>query len=166
MTIYTVLIPPDTRLEALREKDIERIAFIKEGFCWPALFFAVIWMLFRRLWLVVIVYLVLALLLEFVTRQIGGVAPLLGGFLFAVLVALEANGLRRWTMERRGWHFVATVEGSTLADAEQRFFSALSARQTMPAPAAPAPALRTGPANAPRFASTHVVGLTPAPRQG
>ena len=45
--------------------------------------------------------LVLALLLEFVTRQIGGVAPFVGGILFALLVALEANGLRRWTMERR-----------------------------------------------------------------
>jgi hypothetical protein len=166
MTMYTVLIPPDTQPDSLSDTDLDRIAFIKEGFCWPALFFAVVWMLFRRLWLVVIVYLVLALLLEFVTRQIGGVAPLLGGFLFAVLVALEANGLRRWTMERRGWQFVATVEGSTLADAEQRFFSALSARQTRPAPAAPAPALRTGPANAPRFASAHVVGLTPGPRQG
>ncbi|SDU43917.1 DUF2628 domain-containing protein [Stappia sp. ES.058] len=164
MTMYTVLIPPDTYPDSLSDTDLDRVTFIKEGFCWPALYIAVIWMLFRRLWLVVIVYLVLALLLEFVTRQIGGVAPLLGGLLFAVLVALEANGLRRWTMERRGWQFVATVEGSTLADAEQRFFSALAARQTTPAPATPAPAPRMAPANAPRFASAHVVGLTPGPR--
>ena len=168
MTMYTVLIPPDTQLDSLSDTDLDRVTFIKEGFCWPALYIAVVWMLFRRLWLVVIVYLVLALLLEFVTRQIGGVAPFVGGILFALLVALEANGLRRWTMERRGWQFVATVEGSTLADAEQRFFSALTARRTSPAPAAPAPAPapRTALANAPRFASAHVVGLTPGPHHG
>ena len=54
MTIYTVLAPPEAGSAG---PDRDRFVFIKEGFCWPAFFFAAIWLLFRRMWLVFILYL-------------------------------------------------------------------------------------------------------------
>lgn len=56
MAIYTVHAPP-VRAGA-EEPDPLRFAFVKEGWCWPALFFALPWLLFRRMWLVAIGYLV------------------------------------------------------------------------------------------------------------
>ena len=56
--------------------------------------------------------------------------------LFAFWFALEANGLRRWTLERRGYVLVGVVEGRTLEEAERRFFAEAGATPTSPTVAA------------------------------
>lgn len=178
MSLYMVLIPPDARLEAMRLGDLDRTTFIKDGFCWPALFFSLPWLLVRRLWLVLVAYLVAGLLLEAATRLAGGPVPGIGAVLFALFFALHANGLRRWTLERRGWRQVATIEARNAVEAEQRFFSRLAASApdqpagSGEAPVAhgsvpPARTTRT-PAHGlvPRIGGERVVGLSLGPAQG
>jgi hypothetical protein len=58
--------------------------------------------------------------------------------LLQVLFALEANNLRRWTLERRGHRFAGVAEGRNLEDAEIRHFSDLDAGESVVA-APPAP---------------------------
>ena len=41
-----------------------------------------------------------------------------------VLVGFEADTLRRWALERRGWHTLGTVSGKTATECERRFFDA------------------------------------------
>ncbi len=55
MAIYTVYAP---RRVAAPEAEPMALAFIKEGFNWPALFFPLIWLVVRRLWLVLLLYVV------------------------------------------------------------------------------------------------------------
>ena len=178
MSLYMVLIPPGARLEAMRLGDLDRTTFIKDGFCWPALFFSLPWLLVRRLWLVLLAYLVAGLLLEAATRLAGGPVPGIGAVLFALFFALHANGLRRWTLERRGWRQVATIEARNALEAEQRFFTRLAASApgqpagTGEASSAHGQAPDTRPARTPahglvpRIGGERVVGLSLGPAQG
>src|SRR3972149_6340844 len=58
MTIYTVLSPPAETGSA--GPDPDSFVFVKEGFCWPALYITAIWLLWRRMWLGFILYLLAA----------------------------------------------------------------------------------------------------------
>jgi hypothetical protein len=154
MTIYTVHAPPAGDRRAM---DPTAFAFVKEGFCWPALFFPFVWILYRRLWLVLLGYLVVTLALARFGAALGepvqGSAALLAWLLFA----LEANGLRRWTLERNGWRLVGVASGTRLSDAEQRFFPAwIAAGAKVPAaPSAPPPPQK------PSAEAGEVLGLFP-----
>ncbi len=172
MAIYTVLIPPGARPEAMRDDDLDRTVLIKDGFCWPALFFGLPWLLVRRMWLVLVAYLLAGLLLEAGARLAGGPMPGIAGALFSLFFALEANGLRRWTLERRGWRQVAALEARNMAEAEERFFRRLAgelarkANAQAQAPEPHAPATHQPPRPAPRIGGERVVGLSLGPAQG
>jgi hypothetical protein len=158
MTIYTVLAPPATGPAG---PDTDRFVFIKEGFCWPAFFFTSIWLLFRRMWLVFLLYALASVAVVFLTAKVSPVVTWPTVMLFGFLVALEANNLRRWTLERRGYRFLGVAEGARRDEAEFRFFSTwpglaeASKPATPPKPHPPAilPPVRTG----------EIVGLFPKP---
>jgi hypothetical protein len=168
MTLYTVLLPGDQQAES----DPMAAVFVKDGFCWPALFFALPWMIFRRLWLVLAGYIVVVLAVGAIGDALGdgfsGPALILLHFLFA----LEANELRRWTLRRRGYRLTAVVEGRGLEEAEIRYFAGLSAapatavsdEATPPAPPAPTPPAMQplGPIT-PSAEAGDVIGLFPVP---
>jgi hypothetical protein len=157
MTIYTVLAPPDAGSAG---PDRDRFVFIKEGFCWPAFFFTPIWLLFRRMWLVFILYLLASAAVFYLASQMPEIGGLIA-LLFGILVALEANNLRRWTLERRGSRFIGVAAGRRLIEAEFRFFSTWPGVVTEAKPAEPPkPA---APASLPPKATGEIVGLFPKP---
>ncbi len=138
--VYTVHAPPDA---AASDEAADRFVFVKEGFCWPALVIPPLWLVYRRLWLVLLGWLmVIAAILagyEYLGRLIPGLVELLFGFLFA----LEANELRRWTLTRRGWRFLGIAAGRNRGEAEHRFLTdwyGPAAAPRQPARAVPAPA--------------------------
>jgi hypothetical protein len=104
--------------------DDRRIVLVKEGFCWPALFFTIIWAIYRRVWLglgVYIIGLVVMAALEASFASDQGVIYLLN-LAFALFVAAEANDWRRRSLGKRGYKEVAVVIGEALEDAERRYF--------------------------------------------
>ena len=121
MTIYTVLSPPAETGSA--GPDPDSFVFVKEGFCWPALYITAIWLLWRRMWLVFILYLVAAAAVLWFAGTMAPPVAWLTVLLSGFLVALEANNLRRWTLERRGYRFVGVASGDSRSDAEFRFFA-------------------------------------------
>jgi predicted lipid-binding transport protein (Tim44 family) len=165
MSVYTVHEPPQ-RFGAA--PDAERFAFVRDGFSFWAFLFAPLWMLWHRMWLVLIGYVAILGCLEAMVGMFGGSA-LIGGFislLISLLVGLEAGTLRRFTLNRRGWKSIGVVSGDTLEDAERRFFdawvgrtgeqpvTATAAQPTRSAQAAPAQRTSQAP---------DVVGLFPEP---
>ena len=162
MPVYTVHQPPLRRSES--ESDPARIAFVRDGFFFWAFLLGPIWMLWHRLWLVLIGYLVGAAALQLALAKIGasGSAKVLVGLLLAILVGLEAASLRRWTLARRGWTNLGIVVADDRDLAERRFFDAWAAGAVaVPAPAPPiasAPPARTASA-----APGGVIGLFPQP---
>src|SRR5262245_7686357 len=117
MRAYTVHAPPDDPSAP------ERFAFVKDGFSWPALFVPLLWILWHRLWLVLIGYLVYLAALAGIGQLAGEGNATIIGLLGAILFALEANNLRRWSLRRRSWREVGGSFGQNLDEAEARFFS-------------------------------------------
>ncbi len=122
MRVYSVHAPPEEPISP------EKFLFVKDGFSWPALFFPVLWVLWHRMWLTLVYYVVFVLVVAWIGRlggdNIATVFAVLGGVLFA----LEANNLRRLSLERRGWREVGGASGRNYDEAETRFFGDWAAR--------------------------------------
>ena len=146
------------------EADPVAYVFVKDGFCWPCLFVAPFWLLFRRLWLVFLLYLAATALIAAANRFIGGPVPALFALLAHFYFALEANGLRRWNLLRRGYRVIGVAEGRRVGEAEVRFFYELTFPRfdfRQPPPGRLHAAM--GEARGPSAESGEVVGFFPAP---
>jgi Protein of unknown function (DUF2628) len=157
MPAFAVFEPP-MRTGRRATPHTDRFVFLRERFSWGAFLFGALWMIWRRLWLVLIIYVIVLGLMEFGLRSLG-IAPqarFTVYFLVALLVGMEAATLRRWTLLRRGWHDRGIVIADDLEMAERRFFDSWSAdRPPPPPPHAPASDSGTG-----------VIGLFPEPGGG
>jgi len=166
MSVYTVHEPPP---RAGRARDPERFAFVRDGFSGWAFIAAALWMLWHRMWLVLIVYLVVVGGIEAALQYAGvsSFAIVVAGFLISLLIGFEAGTLRRFTLARRGWRNVGIVSGDSLEEAERRFFDAwvhqAAERSNEPTVAAPAPTAYSPP-RPPQ--PPHVIGLFPEPGAG
>lgn len=122
MRIYSIF-EPATR--PARPDDPRCVIFLKEGFCWPALFVPLLWMLYHRMWLVTAGYILLSMAVGMIGQILGSQeAPAaVIGLGFGLIVAFEANGLRRWYLQRAGFRQVATVAADNLPKAEARYFA-------------------------------------------
>src|SRR5512141_2635871 len=119
MPTYTVHAPPLRAGEPA--SDPQRFVFVRDGFYFWAFLLAPLWLLFRRLWLVLLGFIV-------VNALVGGMLYLLGAsstfkFLASLLIALllgfEAATLWRWTLTRRRWQMLGFVVGDDEESAEQ-----------------------------------------------
>jgi hypothetical protein len=170
MSVYTVHEPPLRAADALA--DPERFVFVRDGFYAWAFLLTPLWMLWHRLWLVFVGYVVLSAVLDSALRLAGAsaLAITLVGLLISILVGLEAATLQRLALRRRGWRNVGVVSGDDVEDAERRFFDAwvrqAPARSGPPsATTPPAPAATFTPpfTAAPASDATGVIGLFPEP---
>src|SRR5215472_4312493 len=179
MRVYTVHEPPVRAAGALA--DPARYAFVRDGFYWWAFLLTPLWMLWRRLWLVFVLYVVLSTGVEVAMRVYGASSGMISltAALISLLAGLEAGTLQRFTLKRRGWKNVGVVSGSDLEDAEHRFFAAWvkGVKEANTPPAAPPsatppstpmasymppyPAPKAPSQNAPY--SSGVIGLFPEP---
>lgn len=144
----------------------ERIVFLREKFSWPALFFAPLWLLWHRLWLGFVTWLLAEFAVGALT-QLFGLHP--GATAFSLwlpnlLVAFEAAELRRRKLIRKGYTDAGIVLAHNLEDAERRFFEEWvmgseaparpqPSRTAVSAPAAPGAPVQGNP----------VIGLFPEP---
>lgn len=159
MPVYTVHAPPADRAGNSAPEDY---VFVRDGFHVWAMIFGPAWMLFRKLWLVVFLYVVAMIALGVAlwvlkAANAAGIWPMV---LVSILIGLEAGSLRRWTLTRRGFRNVGVVVGETVEVAERRFFDRLAQ-----APAPVAPAKMAAPPMTPLrpTASQGVIGLFPEP---
>ena len=173
MPLYTVFAPPPRTGETA--PDPVRFVFVKDGFCWPALFVPELWLLFRRMWLVFVLYVAAVIGLGVLSERFGGPLPWVALALGHLLFALEGNTLRRRKLASRGYDFIGVVEGRR-REVETRFFAQWQPpdETAPPADAAPPPpetastvaaiadAARSEPAR-PSVEAGEVVGLFPAP---
>lgn len=79
MTVYSVYEPSG---DASVEARAGRIAFVKEGFSWVALFVPLLWLLYQRMWLELVAYLAIFLSLPLIfgtdptMKEIAGIVSL------------------------------------------------------------------------------------------
>ena len=105
MPVYTVHAPVAGGADAAAT---DRFVFVRDGFHFWAAVASVIWLLWHRLWLALLGWIVL---------------------MIAILMGFEAATLRRWTLSRRKWRQLDIVVGDDEEAAEHRFFERWTARQ-------------------------------------
>jgi len=163
MSVYTVHEPPLGGGDGSPQP--ERFKFVPDGFSVWAFLLAPLWMLWHRMWLVFVVYLVVSGGLEALVKALGAsnFAATLVGLLISLLVGLEASTLRRFTLSRCGWKTVGVVSGEDLEGAERRFFAAWL-RDSPIAQGTPAAVVAQTPALSARMPQPPgVIGLFPEP---
>ncbi len=119
MRLYTVQHRPG-RLDAMKVADPD-VVLIKEGFCWPALFIPLPWLLYRMQFWGLLAYLLLTGTFS-ALAAFTGLDPWTGSLLLSLLVASVANEWRRWRLSARGYDFVTVVAAHNLIEAEEEFF--------------------------------------------
>lgn len=133
MRLWTFHLPAD----AAPAQAAERAVVVKDGIAWLALLLPLPWLLYNRLWLASVAYLVLTVVLAFV----GELLPIgeIGGMVLALLlnwwVALSGNDLRRGKLDKRGFRHAGSVAAKTREEAEIRFFAGYAAAQNTAQPA-------------------------------
>jgi hypothetical protein len=144
MLTFTVHEPPDPPADRIDRA--EKLVFIKDGFSWAAALFGPLWMIVHRLWWALLGFVVIVGSLQL----IGKLAVVdqrwmaLAGFAVNLLVGFEADTLRRWALERRGWRMLGAVSGRTFDECERRFFEAWLPAQPILTPSAPPPRMGGG----------------------
>ena len=124
MRTYTIHEAPDPVADRIDRA--EALVFVKDGFSWPAAVFGPLWLLVNRLWWPLLGYAAVSIALQFPEFLLSFDQrwPALAGLALNLLLGFEADTLRRWTLERRGWQTIGTVSGKTKDECERRFFDA------------------------------------------
>jgi hypothetical protein len=161
MSVYTVHEPPQR--DAGASVDPDRITFVRDGFYFWAMVFGPLWLLWRRLWLALLLYVVAWVGIQSAlwALKTGPTAHGVIGFLFAVLLGMEASSVWRWTLDRRGWKNLGVVVGDDLESAERRFFQ--SWRDQPQAASTPKASVLTNYGPKTSDNGSDVIGLFPEP---
>jgi hypothetical protein len=128
MPVYTVH-GPVTNDPDLTATD--RFAFVRDGFHFWAALLGPVWLVWHRLWLALIGWIVVALAIDIGLARLGagGRAILLANLLIALLMGFEASSIRRWTLSRRKWRQLDIVVADNQETAERRFFDRWTNKQ-------------------------------------
>jgi hypothetical protein len=128
MPVYTVHAPTADNA-GLRAAD--RFAFVRDGFHFWAAVLGPLWLLWHRLWLALIGWIVVMVALEVGMARLGagGRAIFFADVLVALLMGFEAASIRRWTLSRRNWRQFDIVVARNREAAERRFFDRWTAKQ-------------------------------------
>jgi hypothetical protein len=100
------------------------IVLVKEGFSLPAFAFSWIWLLWHRLWVALALWIALLVAISLIAQNLlGAEAIAICSLALQVLLGFEANDIRRWTLERKGYRMVGLAGGGNLEEAERAFFA-------------------------------------------
>lgn len=163
MPVYTVHEPPP-RDGVDDAATADRVVLVRDGFSFWAFVFGPVWIIWRGLWLVLLLYIVAMVALQAGLWALGASSAVkfVVGFLIALLIGFEAASLRRWTLARRNWISHGVVVADSLEMAERRFFDSWIERHVRPVAASvpvPPPAPYRTAADPPA-----VIGLFPEPQ--
>ena len=136
MTAFTVHEPIDPSGDPLERTD--QVVFVKEGFSWTALIFPILWLLAQRMWIALAVFVGLTVLVSSLAIAVGANEEAAAWATFALgpLLAVQANDLRCWSLERAGYRMIAAVSGRSREECELKFFADYAARLNADADAA------------------------------
>jgi hypothetical protein len=107
------------------QASLERATIIKDGFSWPAFIFAQLWLLYHRLWLVLLIWVLAEAAFAFVVLPHVTAGTFVAVDVLAHLfIGLEGNRLRQAKAARRAV-MVGVAAGRDRDAAEARFFDRL-----------------------------------------
>jgi uncharacterized protein DUF2628 len=108
----------------------DRFVFVRDGFHFWALVFGPLWLVWNRLWLATIGWIIVTIALHLGLTELGVGRTTIWSVdvMVALLMGLEAASLQRWTFSRGRWHQLDIVVADDEESAERRFFDRWTAR--------------------------------------
>ena len=131
--------------------DAESLVFVRHGWSLAALFVPAIWMAVRRLWWVLLGYILLIVGIQLLAFTVPQIVTVGLSVALALVIMIEAGQLRLESMALKGYREIAIVEARNQREAEYQFFTRwLAERGAATATrAARLPVLRPGSATPP-----------------
>src|SRR5438105_3934524 len=128
MPVYTVHAP---LASAADFRATDKFIFVRDGFHFWAMVFGPLWLIWKRLWLALLGWIIAIVALEIVLARLGaGSAAIVSAdVMVALLMGFEAASLQRWTLSRRNWRQLDVVVADDEETAERRFFDRWTAKQ-------------------------------------
>ena len=159
--IFLVFEPKDGLASAPALADAERVVFLREKFSWPALFFGPFWLLWHRLWLALVLWVVAFIVLGVLmaSLKLSDSMMFMSFLVPSLIVAFEATAIRRRKFLRKRMRDAGVVIAPDIEIAERRFFADWARR----AGTAPAERPAPPPGSAPPLDPSPVLGLFPQP---
>tara|TARA_A100001388_G_C28530787_1_gene385480 strand:- start:54 stop:386 length:333 start_codon:yes stop_codon:yes gene_type:complete len=99
---------------------------IKEGFCWPAFLFSLIWALWHRLWIVTLGLVAANLVISVLLFQIGTneAVTIVVSFSIALMLGFMGNDFRRSKLKKYGYTERGLVLDRTAEAAVRQYLEA------------------------------------------
>jgi hypothetical protein len=167
MPVYTVHAPTPSGAD-LRSSD--QFVFVRDGFHFWAAVLGPLWLIFNRLWLALVGFVIAIIALELALMRLGAgpAAILLANLILAILMGFEAASLKRWTLSRHHHRQLDVVVADGEEAAERRFFDRWVAKQRAESEAvdrgAPPPrTIASQPLLRPPAPGSGIIGLFPEP---
>ncbi len=128
MPVYTVHAPVNGGADF---RATDRFAFVRDGFHFWAFLFGPLWLVWHRLWLATIGWLVAVIVLALALGRLGAgsTAIFFAELVVALLVGFEAASIKRWTLSRQKYRQLDVVVADDEEAAEHRFFDRWAASQ-------------------------------------
>lgn len=163
MTAYAIYEPPEAARDLAESAD--QLVFVKEGFSWPALFVPMLWLIYQRMWIELMLLVLLLVLVGWIFGTGDSNAMLLRivNIGIVVMFAFEANDLLGAALERRGYRYAGVALGPDRQSAELSFFRSWLPEQDRVEPTPRAAAPRAPLAASRPGEGDEVIGLFPKP---
>jgi len=109
----------------------DKFVFVRDGFHFWAMIFGPLWLLWHRLWLAALGWVILVPGVEAGLARLGVARSSIFfiDIVVAILLGLEAASLHRWTLSRGKWRQLDLVAADDEDTAERRFFERWVQRQ-------------------------------------
>jgi hypothetical protein len=142
MPVFTVHAPVSA---AAARADADDFVFVRDGFHFWAFLLGPLWLLWHRLWLALVGYLVViaGIVAALTLLRTGADTRFAVMLLIALLTGYEAASLSRWSLSRGRWRELGVVVADNAENAEHRFFAQWTGEGSA---AGPAPGNRPPPA--------------------
>ena len=131
MRFYTLHVPAIEPGSVLPDRgrlhrQMAAVVPIKEGFCWPAFFFSLLWTLWHRLWLVALGLVAANLVISVLVFQSGAneAVTIVISYSIALMLGFMGNDFRRSKLEKHGYTERGLVMDRTAEAAVRRYLEA------------------------------------------
>jgi hypothetical protein len=120
MKVYTVYLKANTN-------PLEDAEYIAEGFSWKAFILSFFWLLYHKLWLQGIAYVVISLVIQELANAevISSMAETVFYIGLALYVGFAGRDFLRKKLETEGYKFVEVVIAKSIDEAEYKFIDSL-----------------------------------------
>ena len=95
---------------------------VKEGFNWYTLFFNLLWSVYKRVWVLALIYFVIQIFITLLpSLGINSISIKSLGLLFYVLIAFHANDFYRNSLKQKGYKLVDIILAKSSSHAVYNF---------------------------------------------